>query len=187
MGPTYTCVSFGTARCAPLATEVLQKAYAEQIEALLDGGVDILLIETIFDLENAYYAIRAAEEVMASRGVRLPIMLSFAQVNASGMNMNGQNVFAFIERNMRDFDIFSVGVNCTSEPAVIADVVMAMAQRFPCRISIYGNAGIPDAHGIYQQTPESFARQNWRLIDAHAVNVVGGCCGTTDSHIAALK
>ena len=113
-------------------------------------------------------------------------MLSFAQVNVSGMNMNGQDVFTFIEKNTRKFEIFSVGVNCTSEPAVIADVVMEMAQRFSCRISIYGNAGIPDAHGRYLQTPESFARQNWRLIDAHAVNVVGGCCGTTDSHIAAL-
>lgn len=187
VGPTNKCVSFGTAGCAPLGTEVLQKAYAEQIEALLDGGVDILLIETIFDLENAYYALRAAEDVMSSRGVRLPIMLSFAQVNVSGMNMNGQDVFTFIEKNTRKFEIFSVGVNCTSEPAVIADVVMEMAQRFSCRISIYGNAGIPDAHGRYLQTPESFARQNWRLIDAHAVNVVGGCCGTTDSHIAALK
>ena len=186
VGPTNKCVSFGTAGCAPLGTEVLQKAYAEQIEALLDGGVDILLIETIFDLENAYYALRAAEDVMSSRGVRLPIMLSFAQVNVSGMNMNGQDVFTFIEKNTRKFEIFSVGVNCTSEPAVIADVVMEMAQRFSCRISIYGNAGIPDAHGRYLQTPESFARQNWRLIDAHAVNVVGGCCGTTDSHIAAL-
>ena len=187
VGPTNKCVSFGTAGCGPLSPKVLQEAYAEQIDALIEGGVDILLIETIFDLENAFYALRAAADVMKSRGVRLPIMLSFAQVSASGMNMNGQDVFAFIEKNIRDFEIFSVGVNCTSEPAVITDVVMEMAERFGCRISIYGNAGIPDAHGRYIQTPESFACQNWHLIDAHAVNIVGGCCGTTDSHIAALK
>ena len=130
VGPTNKCVSFGTAGCGPLSPKVLQEAYAEQIDALIEGGVDILLIETIFDLENAFYALRAVEDVMKSRGVRLPVMLSFAQVSASGINMNGQDVFAFIEKNVKDFDIFSVGVNCTSEPAVITDVVMEMAEKY---------------------------------------------------------
>ena len=188
VGPTNKCVSFTMQNCAPLSQEALRKAYAEQIDALVDGGVDILLIETIFDLENAYCALLAAHDVMDAKAVSLPVMLSFAQVNGDGMNMNGQDVFAFIDRVEKEFDIFSVGLNCTSEPGVLADTLLALSSRLPQkRISVYGNAGIPDAHGEYRQTPESFARQNWRMINAHAVNIVGGCCGTTDKHIAVLS
>ena len=187
VGPTNKCVSFSSGSNAPLNADALRRAYAEQIDALIDGGVDALLIETIFDLENAYTALQAANEVMAEKGVKKPVMLSFAQVNADGMNMNGQDIYEFIERASAEFDILSVGLNCTSEPGVIAQTVIEMATRLPFYISVYGNAGIPDARGEYLQTACDFARQNWQMIDAHAVNIVGGCCGTTDKHIAALQ
>lgn len=187
VGPTNKCVSFSSGSNAPLNADALRRAYAEQIDALIDGGVDALLIETIFDLENAYTALQAANEVMAEKGVKKPVMLSFAQVNADGMNMNGQDIYEFIERASAEFDILSVGLNCTSEPGVIAQTVIEMATRLPFYISVYGNAGIPDARGEYLQTAADFARQNWQMIDAHAVNIVGGCCGTTDKHIAALQ
>lgn len=187
VGPTNKCVSFSSGTNAPLNADALRRAYAEQIDALIDGGVDMLLIETIFDTENAFVALQAADEVMKEKGVKKPIMLSFAQVNADGMNMNGQDIYEFIERASSQFDIMSVGLNCTSEPGVIAPTVIEMATRMPFYISVYGNAGIPDARGEYHQTAADFAQQNWQMIDAHAVNIVGGCCGTSDKHIAALQ
>lgn len=186
VGPTNKCVSFSSGVNAPLNPDALRSAYEEQIEALIDGGVDVLLIETIFDLENAYVCLEAARNVFA-RKQALPVMLSFSQVNHDGNNMNGQNVYDFIERVGKEFDILSVGINCTSEPKVIAATVQDMAQRVPYYISAYGNAGMPNNKGEYEQTPEEFARQNWQLIQTHSVNIIGGCCGTTDKHIAALK
>ena len=194
IGPTNKCVSFST-NGAPLAPEALRDAYAEQIDALIDGHVDVLLIETIFDMENAYVCLSAAADVMRQKKVSLPVMLSFSQVNADGKNMNGQDMYEFIGRVERDFisspaeglEIISVGVNCTSEPAKLVPLVREMSHRLPYPISIYGNAGMPDSRGHYTQTAHDFARQNWTLIDSHAVNIVGGCCGTTDEHIRLLQ
>ncbi|MGM9714229.1 MAG: homocysteine S-methyltransferase family protein [Prevotella sp.] len=193
IGPTNKCVSFSTSG-PRLTRETLHDAYAEQIDALIDGNVDVLLIETIFDMENAYVCLSAAADVMRGKGVSLPVMLSFSQVNANGKNMNGQDMYEFLERVGHDFattggdglTILSVGVNCTSEPASLVPLVIEMSRRLPCPISIYGNAGMPDSHGHYAQTADDFARQNWTLIDRHAVNIVGGCCGTTDHHIRLL-
>lgn len=194
IGPTNKCVSFST-NGAPLAPEALRDAYAEQIDSLIDGKVDVLLIETIFDMENAYVCLSAAADVMRQKNVSLPVMLSFSQVNADGKNMNGQDMFEFIGRVERDFtsstveglEILSVGINCTSEPAKLVPLVREMSHRLPYPISIYGNAGMPDSRGHYAQTAHDFARQNWTLIDSHAVNIVGGCCGTTDNHIRLLQ
>ena len=187
IGPTNKCVSFGSGNAGPLDPRLLHEAYREQAEALIDGGVDCLLIETIFDLENAAICLDAAEEAMKAKDCRLPLMLSFSQIGKSGMNMNGQDMYAFIERMAKRHDILSVGINCTSEPEGIAPVVMDMASRLPYFISVYGNAGTPGSDGAYKQTPEEFARQNWAMLRTMSVNIVGGCCGTTDRHIAALQ
>jgi corrinoid protein of di/trimethylamine methyltransferase len=125
--------------------------------------------------------------VEAAQAVNLPVMLSFAQVNAQGMNMNGQDVFAFIDDICRKYDIFSVGLNCSSGAAQMAPIIQELATRVKCRVSAYPNAGIPNAKGKYEQTGEEFARQCWPMIDSHSVNIIGGCCGTTDRHIAALQ
>lgn len=187
VGPTNKCVSFSSGVNAPLNPDSLRSAYEEQIDALIEGGVDALLIETIFDMENAYICLEAARNVFGKTGVTLPVMMSFSQVNADGNNMNGQNIYSFLERVGKEFDIFSVGLNCTSEPKVIAPAVQDLASRTPYYITAYGNAGMPNARGEYEQTPEEFARQCWQLIQTHSVNVIGGCCGTTDKHIAALR
>ena len=186
VGPTNKCVSISSPS-GPLSREELADAYAEQMEALIEGGVDCLLIETIFDVENAYVALEASERVMDRLSCRLPVMLSFSQVNDEGINMNGQDVFEFIRRAARRFDIFSVGVNCTSEPRNLQPVVQRMAASLPFHISVYGNAGMPDSKGRYLQSPESFAEQNWAMVNSRCVNIVGGCCGTTDKHIALLR
>lgn len=190
IGPTNKCISFTTGNYAPLGIEVLRSAYEEQVDALIDGGVDILLVETIFDMENAFICMQAIKSVMDRKGVSLPVMLSFSQIAASGKNMNGQDMYEFLERVEKDdtcAELFSVGINCTSEPKNIAPMVQQLAERTPYYISIYGNAGMPDNKGQYAQTPKEFAQQNWPLINGHHVNFVGGCCGTTDKHIAALN
>lgn len=180
IGPTNKTCSFSSDGNAPLDFDELKAAYKEQIEALAEGGVDGILIETIFDTLNAQAAVEAAQ------GFNLPVMLSFAQVNAQGVNMNGQDVFAFIDDICRKYDIFSVGLNCSSGAAQMAPVIQDLAARAKCHVSAYPNAGIPNAKGRYEQTGEEFARQCWSMIDSHSVNIIGGCCGTTDAHIAAL-
>lgn len=181
IGPTNKTCSFSSDGSEPLSFDVLRTAYREQIEALVEGGVDLLLIETIFDTLNA----RAALE--ACRGFDLPVMLSFAQVGEGGVNMNGQNVFDFIQDVCREFDIYSVGLNCSSGAERMVPIIQELAGIANCRISAYPNAGMPNAQGKYDQTGAEFARQCWPMLDAHCVNILGGCCGTTDEHIAALR
>lgn len=187
VGPTNKCVSFATGVNNPLNPQSLREAYDEQIDALMDGGVDIILIETIFDMENAVIAAEAAAEVMKRKGLQLPVMLSFAQVNDKGVNMNGQNIYDCIERISKiGIEILSVGLNCTHQPKDIVPAVMSLASAMPCNISVYANAGMPDNKGNYTQPATEFAAQCWPMIDAHAINIIGGCCGTTDKHIAEL-
>ena len=196
IGPTNKTCSFSSDASEPLSYEVLQAAYQEQIEALIDGGVDLLLIETIFDTLNARAALQACQQAFSAisrqRGctldeARLPVMLSFAQVNEEGINMNGQDVFAFIAEAERDFQIYAVGLNCSSGAARMAPVVAELSLRVGCLVSAYPNAGMPNAQGRYDQSGEAFARQCWPMLDAHCVSILGGCCGTTDEHIAALQ
>ncbi len=181
VGPTNKTCSFSSGEEPPLDYDELKAAYQEQIEALAKGGVDAILVETIFDTLNAQAAIEAAQ------AVQLPVMLSFAQVNEQGVNMNGQDVFAFIDTICRKYDIFSVGLNCSSGAAQMAPIIQELAERVQCRVSAYPNAGMPDSKGRYVQTGMEFARQCWPMIDSHSVDIIGGCCGTTDHHIAALR
>lgn len=196
IGPTNKTCSFSSDGSEPLPFAELKSAYLEQILALIEGGVDALLIETIFDTLNARAALEACDEAFAQvsrqRGctldeARLPVMLSFAQVNDEGVNMNGQDVFAFIDEVTTAFHVFSVGMNCSGGAARMTPVIVQLAQRARCYISAYPNAGMPNAQGLYDQRGEEFARQCWPMLDAHCVNIVGGCCGTTDEHIAALR
>ena len=181
VGPTNKTCSFSSGDEPALDYNALKAAYQEQIEALAEGGVDGILIETIFDTLNAQAAVEAAQ------AVKLPVMLSFAQVNDQGVNMNGQDVFAFIDDICRKYDIFSVGLNCSSGAAQMAPIIEDLAARVQCRVSAYPNAGIPNAKGRYEQSGEEFARQCWSMIDSHSVDIIGGCCGTTDQHISALR
>jgi len=181
IGPTNKTCSFSSDASDPLDVNLLREAYREQMQALADGGVDLLLIETIFDTLNAQAALEAAQ------GFGLPVMLSFAQVNSEGVNMNGQDVFAFVQETCRKYDIFSVGLNCSSGAAQMSPVIQELASRVNCLVSAYPNAGMPNAQGKYDQSGEEFARQCWSMIDTHSVNIIGGCCGTTDQHIAALQ
>ena len=161
----------------------LVEAYDEQIEALVEGGVDALLIETIFDTLNAKAAIYAAECVMERRGQRLPIMLSVTISDAAGRTLSGQTLEAFLA-SVSHADIFSVGLNCSFGAAQMKPYLKGLAARAPYYISCYPNAGLPNSLGGYDQTPAQMAEQVKEYIDEGLVNIIGGCCGTTDAYIA---
>ena len=178
IGPTSRTTSVATSG-EPLDREVLRQAYTEQIQALADGGVDALLIETIFDVENARIAIEVAQQIAPS----LPIMLSFNVTTADGHNMLGQDVCAFIKTlNTKPY---SVGINCVSDVAQMTPLVCQLAQ-FGTKVSLYPNAGMPDGNGHYSKTPEGLLADVWPLLENHRLNIIGGCCGTTDKHIALI-
>ncbi len=158
----------------------LREAYTEQIEALRDGGVDALLIETIFDVKVARIAIEAARTVAP----QLPLMLSFSVSTPDGHNMLGQNVIDFIS-TLDVSNLFSVGINCLSDIPLMTPLVRQLS-ALGTRVSFYPNAGQPDAMGRYGKTPESFVADLWPLLEGHHLDIVGGCCGTTDRHIALL-
>ncbi len=161
----------------------LVEAYDEQIEALIEGGVDALLIETIFDTLNAKAALYAADQVMERMGRRLPIMLSVTISDAAGRTLSGQTLDAFLA-SVSHADIFSVGLNCSFGAAQMKPYLKALAARAPYYISCYPNAGLPNSLGGYDQTPAEMALQVKEYIDEGLVNIIGGCCGTTDAYIA---
>ena len=192
IGPTNKTITPTSDHALPLEKETLALAYREQIEALLDGGVDALLIETIFDVENARVCIDTARQVMAERKQQLPIMLSFAVNTPDGKNMLGQDIVQFIHSACPAHPgnsgvlIYSVGVNCHGNVAEIAPLIRRLATETPYRVSLYPNAGHPDSMGHYAKTPEALQADLWPLIEGHWLNIVGGCCGTTDAHIAKI-
>ena len=190
IGPTSRTVSVATSG-EPLPKSSLRAAYAEQIEALRDGGVDALLIETIFDVENARIAVETARTIAPN----IPMMLSFSIATPDGHNMLGQDIVAFID-TLNKADIFSIGINCvaitTPHPDQRSEIVPSITPlirrlaSFGTRVSLYPNAGLPDANGHYGKSPESFAADLWPLLEGHYLNIIGGCCGTTDAHIACI-
>ena len=184
IGPTSKTTSMSTGKEPALDKNTLKAAYREQIDALIDGGVDALLIETIFDVENARQAIEAAQEEMQQKGKELPIMLSFSVSTPDGHNMLGQSIFDFLDS--LSVTPFSVGINCYANVSEMLPLLQQLGARYPYRISAYPNAGMPDGKGRYNKTPEQHQQDLWPLLDGHVVDILGGCCGTTDQFIAKI-
>lgn len=166
-----------------LTFDELQAAYCEQMEALLEGGVDALLIETIFDTLNAKAAIRAAELSMEKTGRRVPLMLSVTVSDIAGRTLSGQTLDAFLA-SVEHADLFSVGLNCSFGARQLKPFLEQLALRAPYYISAYPNAGLPNSLGQYDQTPEDMAAEVKEYIEEGLVNIIGGCCGTTEQYIA---
>lgn len=166
-----------------LTFDVLEAAYIEQMEALLEGGVDAILIETIFDTLNAKAAIRAAELSMQKTGRKVPLMLSVTVSDVAGRTLSGQTLDAFLA-SVQHADIFSVGLNCSFGAKQLKPFLEQLARRAPYYISAYPNAGLPNSLGQYDQTPEDMAAEVKEYIDEGLVNIIGGCCGTTEAYIA---
>lgn len=174
--PAYRALDFDT----------LCSAYAEQMQVLSEGGVDLFLLETIFDTLNAKAALMAARQVKARTGRRIPIMLSVTIADASGRTLSGQTLEAFLASVQHDEDIFSVGLNCSFGAEDMRPYLRALAEKAPYRISAHPNAGLPNEEGEYTETPELMASAIQGFIDDGCVNIVGGCCGSTPDHIRAI-
>ena len=186
IGPTNKTLSMSPDVSNPAAREMtydeLLAAYGEQVDGLMEGGVDALLIETIFDTLNAKCAVDAAMQVMQRRGKELPIMLSVTISDLAGRTLSGQTLEAFLA-SVSTYPIFSVGLNCSFGADQMKPYLRELARRAPYYISCYPNAGLPNALGLYDETPESMAPKMGELVDEGLVNIMGGCCGTTDEFI----
>lgn len=180
IGPTPKTLSIGESD--EFNTNILREAYMEQVEALFDGGVDAIILETIFDIENAKVALECIKEMMLKKGRQLPVMMSFTVASDNGYNMLGQSVVDFV-KNLHDDSVFSVGLNCSLTAPRMAPVIQRMAEETNFYISMFPNAGLPDSHGHYGDTPKQMQGEIWPVVEAHLLNIVGGCCGTDDLHI----
>ncbi|MBD8018869.1 homocysteine S-methyltransferase family protein [Kaistella pullorum] len=163
----------------------LRVAYKQQAEALLDGGADILLVETVFDTLNAKAALFAIAEIKEERGVEIPVMLSGTITDASGRTLSGQTAEAFLI-SVSHSDLLSVGFNCALGAKQLTPYLESLAANSDFCISAYPNAGLPNAFGQYDESPEDMAAQIREYLEKGLVNIIGGCCGTTPEHIAAI-
>ena len=173
--PEYRAVTF---------TQLAQ-AYGEQVRALIEGGVDVLLPETTFDTLNLKAALWAMEEVFDELGYRLPVMISVTITDASGRTLSGQTTEAFWH-SIRHARPFSVGINCALGPKEMRPYMATLSRIADCFVSCYPNAGLPNAFGGYDETPEQMAEVLGEFAQAGFLNMVGGCCGSTPEHIAAI-
>ncbi|AXG73300.1 5-methyltetrahydrofolate--homocysteine methyltransferase [Flavobacterium arcticum] len=157
-------------------------AYKEQTKALIEGGVDILLVETIFDTLNAKAALFAIEEVKEELDVDIPIMVSGTITDASGRTLSGQTVEAFLI-SISHIPLLSIGFNCALGADQLKPYLKRLAHNTTLNISAHPNAGLPNAFGEYDQTPEEMQQLIKEYLDDNLVNIIGGCCGTTPEHI----
>lgn len=163
----------------------MAEAYREQIEALIEGGADVLLFETIFDTLNTKAGLYAAKEAFERTGHTLPIMVSVTISDKAGRTLSGQTLKAFVT-SVAHAGVMSIGLNCSFGAADLLPFLRELAADVPCFVSCHPNAGLPNSLGQYDQTPEEMADQVQAFIDEGLVNILGGCCGTNHEHIAAL-
>ncbi len=170
--PGYRAVTF----------DDLRIAYKQQVEALMDGGCDLLLVETIFDTLNAKAALFAIEEVKEERNIDIPIMVSGTITDASGRTLSGQTVEAFLV-SVSHIPLLSVGFNCALGADLLKPYLQTLSQNTSFNVSAHPNAGLPNAFGEYDETPEQMQAFIKEYLDDNLVNIIGGCCGTTPAHI----
>ncbi|MBP3517676.1 MAG: methionine synthase [Parabacteroides sp.] len=187
VGPTNKTASMSPDVSDPAYRAVtyldLYAAYKEQVDALVDGGVDLVLFETTFDTLNVKAGLEAAETVLKEKGKDLPIMLSLTLSAQGGRTFSGQTLLAFLA-SVQHANIVSIGLNCSFGAADMKPYLAELAKQAPYYISAYPNAGLPNSFGTYDETPETMAIHVKAFIDEGLVNIVGGCCGTTPAHIA---
>ncbi|MFB9056727.1 homocysteine S-methyltransferase family protein [Mariniflexile ostreae] len=163
----------------------LRVAYKQQAEALLDGGVDILLIETVFDTLNAKAALFAVEEIKEERQIDIPIMLSGTITDASGRTLSGQTAEAFLI-SVSHIPLLSIGFNCALGANLLQPHLEAIANKTDFATSAHPNAGLPNAFGEYDESPEEMGEQIEEYLKKNLINIIGGCCGTSPEHIRVI-
>ena len=187
IGPTNKTASMSPDVSNPAYRAVtykdVYKAYKEQVEALIDGGVDLILFETTFDTLNVKAGLEAAETALKEKGKDLPIMLSLTLSAQGGRTLSGQTLGAFLA-SVQHINLVSIGLNCSFGAADMKPYLAELAKHAPYFISAYPNAGLPNSFGTYDETPEKMAVHVKPFIEEGLVNIIGGCCGTTPAHIA---
>jgi len=189
MGPTNKTASMSPDVNDPgfraVSFDELRLAYKQQAEALLDGGADILMVETVFDTLNAKAGLFAIEEIKEERGIDIPVMLSGTITDASGRTLSGQTAEAFLI-SVSHIPLLTVGFNCALGANLLQPHLEAIAPKAEVGISAHPNAGLPNAFGEYDESPEQMGEQIEAYMKRNLVNIVGGCCGTTPDHISVI-
>lgn len=189
MGPTNRLASMSPDVNNPgfraITYDQLLEAFKQQAEALLDGGADILLVETITDTLNSKAALMAIDQIAEDRGIRIPIMVSGTITDASGRILSGQNTEAFMI-SVSHLDLLSIGLNCALGARELKPYLQIMAHKSEFNVSAHPNAGLPNEFGQYDETPEDMVDQVKDFLDENLINIIGGCCGTTPDHIKAI-
>lgn len=189
MGPTNRLASMSPNVNDPgfraINFDQLKQAFSDQAKALLDGGADLLLVETITDTLNAKAALMAIDEIAEERGIKIPIMVSGTITDASGRILSGQNTEAFLI-SVSHLDLLSVGLNCALGARELKPYLNVLSSKSDFNISAHPNAGLPNEFGAYDETPEDMVGQIKEFLDDDLINIIGGCCGTTPDHISAI-
>ena len=196
--PRYVAGSIGpTNRTASISPDVnnpgfravsfdeLAFAYKEQAKGLIDGGVDVLLVETVFDTLNAKAALFGIAELQEALKTDIPVMVSGTITDASGRTLSGQTTEAFLI-SLEHMPLLSIGLNCALGASALRQYLQVLARQSPFYVSAHPNAGLPNEFGEYDETPEIMVKQIREFLDEGLVNIIGGCCGTTPEHIAAI-
>ena len=190
VGPTNKTASMSPRVEDPGYREVnfddLRLAYHEQAEGLIDGEIDLFLVETVFDTLNAKAALYGIREIMEEKNIFLPVMVSGTITDASGRTLSGQTLEAFLN-SISDLDIFSIGLNCALGARELRPFVEEISNKSSLPISIYPNAGFPNQFGEYEETPKEMGLYMKEFLDKGFINIIGGCCGTTPEHIKEFK
>ncbi len=168
-----------------ISYQELVTAYKQQVNALIDGGVDILLVETVFDTLNAKAALFAIDEVFEERNVKLPIMVSGTITDQSGRTLTGQTTEAFLI-SVSHMPLLSIGLNCALGANMMRPYLQILDKESPFAVSAHPNAGLPNEFGQYDETAELMGEQIKTFLDENLVNIIGGCCGTTPAHIKVI-
>lgn len=189
MGPTNRLASMSPNVNDPgyraITFDQLLQAFGEQARALLDGGADLLLIETITDTLNSKAALMAIDQIAEERGIRIPIMVSGTITDASGRILSGQNTEAFLI-SVSHLDLMSIGLNCALGARELKPYLHTLSSKSDFNVSAHPNAGLPNEFGEYDETPEDMVSQIKEFLDDGLINIIGGCCGTTPDHIKAI-
>lgn len=189
MGPTNRTASLSPDVNDPgfraVTFDELREAYKDQAKALVEGGADILLVETVFDTLNAKAALFAIEELFEEIGFRLPIMVSGTITDASGRTLSGQTAEAFLI-SVSHIPLLSVGLNCALGASQLRPYLQVLSSKSSYGVSAHPNAGLPNEFGEYDETPEMMAEQIEDFLKEDLINIIGGCCGTTPPHIKAI-
>ncbi len=189
MGPTNKTASMSPEVNDPgyraITFEELRTAYKQQAEALIDGGVDLLLVETVFDTLNAKAALFAIEEIKEERNIHIPVMVSGTITDASGRTLSGQTAESFLI-SVSHIPLLTVGLNCALGAKQLTPYLQTISDKTSFGVSAHPNAGLPNAFGEYDESPQDMAGQIKEYLDKNLINIVGGCCGTTPAHIKAI-